>query len=64
MRWMLPGGAQQGSASVGRARGRTKTSDVIDASVALVAKRERVPVLTSDVTDLRRLDPTLVLERI
>lgn len=44
--------------------GRTKTSDVIDASVALVAKRERAVVLTSDVMDLRRLDPMLVLERV
>jgi hypothetical protein len=44
--------------------GRTGTSDVVDASVVLTARRERAPVVTSDPDDLRRLDPTLVLVRI
>ena len=44
--------------------GRTKTSDVIDASVVLTARRCRAPVITSDVGDLHKLDPTLRLERI
>jgi predicted nucleic acid-binding protein len=44
--------------------GRCGTSDVIDASVALVARRERATVVTSDVDELRRLDPRLSLERI
>ncbi|HKU43021.1 MAG TPA: hypothetical protein VJR89_32905 [Polyangiales bacterium] len=44
--------------------GRTKTSDVIDASVVLTARRCRAPVITSDVADLRKLDPTLQLERV
>jgi len=44
--------------------GRTKTSDVIDASVVLTARRCRAPVITSDVADLHKLDPTLRLERI
>ncbi len=44
--------------------GRTGTSDVVDASVALIARRERGVVVTSDVDDLRRLDPTLAVERI
>jgi hypothetical protein len=44
--------------------GRAGTSDVIDASVVLVARRERAVVVTSDVTDLRRLDPSLALERV
>jgi hypothetical protein len=44
--------------------GRAGTSDVIDASVVLVARRERAVVVTSDVVDLRRLDPSLPLERI
>jgi hypothetical protein len=45
--------------------GRAGTSDVIDASVVLVARRERAAVVvTSDVVDLRRLDPSLPLERI
>jgi rRNA-processing protein FCF1 len=42
--------------------GRATTFDVIDASVVLVARRERAVVLTSDVEDLRRLDPELPLE--
>ena len=44
--------------------GRTATSDVIDASVVLTARRVRAVVVTSDVDDLRRLDPRLPLERI
>jgi hypothetical protein len=44
--------------------GRAGTSDVVDASVVLVARRERALVVTSDVDDLRRLDPRLPLERI
>jgi hypothetical protein len=44
--------------------GRTHTSDVVDASVVLVARREKAVVVTSDVDDLRRLDPTIPLERI
>ena len=44
--------------------GRASTSDVIDAAVVLVARRERAVVVTSDVDDLRRLDPGLTLERI
>ena len=44
--------------------GRSGTSDVVDASVVLVARREHAPVITSDVGDLRRLDPSVPLERI
>ena len=44
--------------------GRVGCSDVIDASVVLVARRERAVVVTSDVQDLRRLDPSLPVERI
>jgi len=44
--------------------GRAGTSDVIDASVVPVARRERAVVVTSDGDDLRRLDPGLPLERI
>ena len=42
--------------------GRAGTSDVIDASVVLVARRERAVVVTSDLDDLRSLDPTLRIE--
>jgi hypothetical protein len=44
--------------------GRAGTSDVIDASVALVGRRERAVVVTSDADDLRRLDPGLPIERV
>jgi rRNA-processing protein FCF1 len=44
--------------------GRSGTSDVVDASVVLVARREKAVVVTSDVDDLRRLDPGIHLERI
>ena len=44
--------------------GRTNTSDVINASVVLIARRYKAPVITSDAGDLRKLDPTLRLERI
>ncbi len=40
------------------------TSDVIDASVVLAARAHRDPIVTSDVEDLCRLDPTAQLERI
>lgn len=41
--------------------GESKTSDVIDASVALLARRHSANVLTSDPDDLRRIDPGLPL---
>ena len=44
--------------------GRAGTSDVIDATVVLTARLERAVVVTTDVEDIRRLDPTLVIERI
>ncbi len=50
--------------AVGILCGRRRTSDVVDASVVLTARKERAVVVTSDVDDLRRLDPALPLERI
>ncbi len=44
--------------------GRAGTSDIVDASVVLVARQERASVVTSDPEDLARLDPHLALERI
>jgi hypothetical protein len=44
--------------------GRTGTRDIVDACVVLTARRARAPVVTSDVADLKRLDPKLALERI
>jgi hypothetical protein len=44
--------------------GRTKTSDVVDASVVLVARATRGVVISSDVSDLLRLDPALAVQPI
>jgi rRNA-processing protein FCF1 len=44
--------------------GRSGTSDVVDACLALVARREHALVVTSDAEDLLRLDPSLPLERV
>ena len=44
--------------------GRAGTSDIIDASVVLVARREHAVMVTSDVEDLRHLDADLRIERI
>ncbi len=44
--------------------GRTGTTDVIDATVALTARLENAVVVTSDLDDIQRLDPTLAIERI
>ncbi|MBI4903213.1 MAG: PIN domain-containing protein [Acidobacteria bacterium] len=35
----------------------TNSSDVIDASVVILARERREPIVTSDPKDLRRLDP-------
>lgn len=39
--------------------GQAGTDDVIDASVALLARRNSAKVVTSDSADLLRIDPTL-----
>jgi hypothetical protein len=44
--------------------GQSRTSDVIDVSVVLHARRERSLVLTSDAGDLLRIDPELEIERV
>lgn len=49
---------------LGRMLGATKTSDVVDAHVVLLARERDWTVLTSDPDDLRRLDPTLTIETI
>jgi len=37
--------------------GATNTSDIIDASVVILARERQEPIVTSDPSDLRRLDP-------
>ncbi|HEY5957228.1 MAG TPA: hypothetical protein VIV60_11770 [Polyangiaceae bacterium] len=44
--------------------GRAGASDIIDASVVLTARLQHAVVVTSDVEDIRRLDPTMSIERI
>jgi hypothetical protein len=46
---------------VGQLCGLTGTSDVVDASVVVVARNRGHGVVTSDPDDLRRLDPSLQL---
>jgi predicted nucleic acid-binding protein len=41
---------------------RTRTKDIIDASVVLVARQHNALVVTSDPDDLRALDMTIRLE--
>jgi predicted nucleic acid-binding protein len=48
----------------GRLLGISRTTDVVDASVIVVARRHHARVITSDVADLRHLDPTIPLTAI
>jgi len=43
--------------SCGELCAAANSSDAIDASVAIVARMRRDPIVTSDANDLRRLDP-------
>ena len=43
--------------SCGELCAATNSLDVIDASVVIVARERRAPIVTSDPNDLRRLDP-------
>ncbi|MGH9110875.1 MAG: PIN domain-containing protein [Acidimicrobiales bacterium] len=45
--------------AAGHLCGATGTADVVDASVALLARQHRGPIVTSDPGDLRRIDPHL-----
>jgi predicted nucleic acid-binding protein len=48
--------------AIGALCARTKTRDVVDASVAIVARQHRALVLTSDPDDILRLDSSLRVE--
>ena len=48
---------EQLARACGELCGATSTPDIIDASVVIVAKQRRDPIVTSDSADLRRLDP-------
>jgi hypothetical protein len=47
---------------VGRLLTRSRTRDVVDASVVWCARQRNATVLTSDPDDLRRLDPKIRIE--
>ncbi len=47
--------------NVGRLLAASGTSDIVDAHVVICARRSDQPVVTSDPTDLRALDPALPL---
>ena len=49
---------EQLARSCGELCGATNTSDIIDASVVIVARERRDPIVTSDPHDLLRLDPS------
>jgi predicted nucleic acid-binding protein len=48
---------EQLARTCGELCGATNTSDIIDASVVILARERREAILTSDPDDLRRLDP-------
>lgn len=50
--------------SCGELCGATGTSDVIDASVVILAKQTGGPIISSDSDDLRRLDPTATIVQV
>lgn len=49
---------EQLARSCGELCGAAKSPDVIDASVVILARERRDPIVTSDPNDLRRLDPS------
>ena len=50
--------------AAGQLCGVTRTTDVIDASVVMSARAHKVGIATSDVDDLKHLDPKVSLVRI
>lgn len=49
----------RGARATGQLCGASGTSDIVDASVVVIARQRELRVLTSDSGDLRRLDPRL-----
>jgi hypothetical protein len=48
---------EQLARACGELCGAANSPDVIDASVVIIAREQRDPMVTSDPADLRRLDP-------
>jgi predicted nucleic acid-binding protein len=49
---------EQLARSCGELCSATDSSDIVDASVVILARQREDPILTSDASDLRRLDPS------
>jgi predicted nucleic acid-binding protein len=54
----------EGARAAGQLCGVRRTADVIDASVVLCARKHGYGVVTSDVADIRHLDPSLRIVRV
>src|SRR5580698_7786701 len=52
---------EQLARSCGELCGAASTSDIVDASVVILARGRRDPIVTSDPHDLRRLDPAALI---
>lgn len=52
---------EQLARACGELCGATDTSDIIDASVVILARSRRDPIVTSDPKDLHRLDPAATI---
>ena len=52
---------EAGARAAGQVCGRAGTSDVVDASVVVTARRHRATVVSSDRADLEVLDPSIVV---
>jgi hypothetical protein len=48
---------EQLARTCGELCGATNSPDIVDASVVILARERQDPIVTSDPTDLRRLDP-------
>ena len=49
---------------LGRWLGERRMTDAVDAHVVFLARERGWPILTSDIHDLRALDPTLRLQKV
>lgn len=52
---------EQLACSCGELCGATNTPDIVDASVVILARGRRDPIVTTDPHDLRRLDPAALI---
>lgn len=55
---------EQTARACGELCGATNSRDIIDASVVILARERRDPIVTSDPDDLRRLDPGAQIIRV